>query len=141
MGAPVRNQKAQLRGQQDPQRFYDHLGRHLRPSDKQWQSQALPGAIVGHNQNGNPSSDDRQLREPFPETAPFLPPLFIFLCALCEGGLVLSALRSPPFILGFSLRRWLCRLGCLFLFPFSPESFPGGIFQRSLLAYGTAGIP
>jgi hypothetical protein len=48
--------------------------------------QALARAIVGDDQNGDPSRDDRQLRPAFAKGLPVLPPTLILLGALRPGG-------------------------------------------------------
>ncbi len=67
VGTSIANQKAQLRWQQDTQRFDDHFSSHSGTSHKQWQAQALSCAVVDDDQDGDPIRDDRQLRPVLPE--------------------------------------------------------------------------
>ena len=62
---------------------------------KQRQTQALPSAIVGDDQDGNPSRDDGQVGQPRAQIEPLLPPVLIFLTALVQRVAALLAQSFP----------------------------------------------
>jgi hypothetical protein len=54
VGATVRNQELQFGRQQGTERGDDLLGGELGASDKARQTQALAGAVIGQDQDGDP---------------------------------------------------------------------------------------
>jgi len=66
MDAPVRNQEEQVRREQEFQRLDNQLCGDSGAGDEERQAQALAGAVVGDDQNGDPGGDDRQLRPALP---------------------------------------------------------------------------
>ncbi len=101
MYTPIRDQKLQFGGQEGPQSRDDHFGSDRRTGHKQWQPQALPGAIVGDHQDGDPSGDDRGQLHPFSQVKALLSPVFIFLIPLGERLSPLVSVGLPA--LGFGL--------------------------------------
>ena len=92
-------------GQQDLQRRHNHLRCDPGTDHEQGQAETLARAVVGNDQDRNPSRDEGELRQLFADTLPLLPPLRILLLALRRGLLALLAQYTPTRILRLTLAR------------------------------------
>ena len=95
MDAPIANQKEQVRRQQDAQGLDDHLCGDTGAGDEEGQAQALAGAVVGDDQNGDPGGHNGQLGPALAKSQPFLLPSLVCLLSLGQGFLSLVAQGSP----------------------------------------------
>ena len=82
MGAPVRDKELQLGWEQYTQGFNHCFGGDMGASHKERESQTLPGAVVGNEQDGNPGSNHSGSLQPLSYFASSLPPLLVFLFSL-----------------------------------------------------------
>ncbi len=79
----------------------------MRANRKQRQAQALPGAVINDDQDGNPGGADRKLRPAFLKTETLLPPFCVFPFALLKGGAALIPQYPPTLIPGLLLFAFL----------------------------------
>src|SRR5262245_8493309 len=98
MHTTIRNHKLQLGWQQAAQGRDYHFGRHLGPSHKQWQAQALASTVISDHQDGHPSTDEWLLSHLLTQLLALRTPLRIALLTLFEQRSPLCAQFTPlPF--------------------------------------------
>ncbi len=126
----------------------DHFGGDRRTGHKQGQPQALPGAIVGDHQDGDPSGDDRGQLHPFSQVKALLSPVFIFLSPLCERLSPLVSVSLPA--LGFGLASMTLPATLRFAQPLEvrfglpmllTDRLPGAILLAATSTNATAVLP
>ena len=136
MNAPVRNQEEQFRREQTSQGLHNHLGRNFGSGHEERQAQALACAVVGEDQNGDPSQHNRQLGPLLPESQALLLPCPIQLFSLRHERLALATQDTPGVILGGAFGRCGCRRGAGWGLMRGSHLLPGRIFQLATLADG-----
>ncbi len=122
------------------QGFSDDFGCHTRARHKQRKAQALTSAIVGDDQNGDPSGHNRQIGEALAQTLTLLAPegilvrpLLLLLLALLVQLPPLTVLCLALVTIGGSLRFGLTA-ALDFLHPsLLTQCDPSGIFLFTLL--------
>lgn len=95
MGTAVGNHKMEFRRQQAAQSFGNHLGGDMRACAKEWQAQALAGAVVGDDEDGNPCCHQRQSHNLLAQAQALLTPSLVFLLPMRYRLPPLRAERQP----------------------------------------------
>jgi hypothetical protein len=145
MGAPVRDKELQLGWEQYAQGFNHRFSSDMSAGHKERETQTLPGAVVGNEQDGNPGGNHSGSLQPLSYFASSLPPLLIFLFSLRQ--LLASPLPfvPPSLVPDFlaAMRQLDARISLglssfLLPAPFRSPTLPCAVFLRTMFPHLTS---